>query len=62
MEATLPQRPIVSKNLGNWSFGGQDETFAKREVEDEIAARLAAILAVDPNLKASKPRVPRIFG
>ncbi len=37
-----------AKPAGAWSFGGQDETFAKREVADEVAERLAILEARDP--------------
>jgi hypothetical protein len=50
------------KHIGLWSYGGQDETCTKREVEAEVAERLKHILLADPVVKARKPRVPRVFG
>jgi hypothetical protein len=50
------------KHVGSWSYGGQDETRVKREIEAEVAERLKHILLADPVVKARKPRVPRVFG
>lgn len=41
-------RRAMPKPVGSWVYGGQDETFAKREVADEVAQRLAALEAADP--------------
>ena len=46
------------KHIGLWSYGGQDETCTKREVEAEVSERLKHILLADPVLKAKKRKSP----